>query len=214
MIMLIEARVVTIRMYQLISALFASSNPLYVRFPTAMHVAAVTEISQSLIPALTQLRDALDAKAKAFDHIIKIGRTHLQVSFNLPWLGRYLNILGCNTPYFGPRIQRLRPASVQRHCPSPRCSSPFEPFGAGRNCCRNCKSLYVLRVWIIYLTTASFRAWIPRKDSTSTLLLKSQIWPAWNSRPRPTRYSLVRHLIERFFQRSPSLKHLLPMMLW
>jgi len=47
-------------------------------FPTAMHVAAVTEISQSLIPALTQLRDALDAKAKAFDHIIKIGRTHLQ----------------------------------------------------------------------------------------------------------------------------------------
>ncbi|KAJ7597200.1 fumarate hydratase [Mycena floridula] len=47
-------------------------------FPTAMHVAAVTEINQSLIPALTELRDALDSKAKAFDHIIKIGRTHLQ----------------------------------------------------------------------------------------------------------------------------------------
>ncbi|KAH9835695.1 L-Aspartase-like protein [Rhodofomes roseus] len=47
-------------------------------FPTAMHIAAVVEISQSLIPALTELRDALDAKAKAFDHIIKIGRTHLQ----------------------------------------------------------------------------------------------------------------------------------------
>ncbi|KAF7311018.1 Fumarate hydratase [Mycena chlorophos] len=47
-------------------------------FPTAMHVAAVTEINVSLIPALTELRDALDAKAKAFDHIIKIGRTHLQ----------------------------------------------------------------------------------------------------------------------------------------
>ncbi|KAJ7619157.1 fumarate hydratase [Mycena polygramma] len=47
-------------------------------FPTAMHVAAVTEISNSLIPALTELRDALDAKSKAFDHIIKIGRTHLQ----------------------------------------------------------------------------------------------------------------------------------------
>ena len=44
-----------------------------------MHVAAVTEINVSLIPALTELRDALDAKAKAFDHIIKIGRTHLQV---------------------------------------------------------------------------------------------------------------------------------------
>ena len=44
-----------------------------------MHVAAVTELHESLIPALTELRDALDAKAGSFDHIIKIGRTHLQV---------------------------------------------------------------------------------------------------------------------------------------
>lgn len=43
-----------------------------------MHVAAVVEIKNSLLPALTELRDALDAKAKAFDRIIKIGRTHLQ----------------------------------------------------------------------------------------------------------------------------------------
>ncbi|KAH8120416.1 fumarate hydratase [Phellopilus nigrolimitatus] len=48
------------------------------RFPTAMHVAAVMEINGSLLPALTDLRDAMDAKAKEFDHIIKIGRTHLQ----------------------------------------------------------------------------------------------------------------------------------------
>ncbi|EED79128.1 predicted protein [Postia placenta Mad-698-R] len=47
-------------------------------FPTAMHIAAVTEIHHSLIPALTELRDALDAKARAFADIIKIGRTHLQ----------------------------------------------------------------------------------------------------------------------------------------
>ncbi|KAG7099338.1 hypothetical protein E1B28_001195 [Marasmius oreades] len=47
-------------------------------FPTAMHIAAVTEIQNTLIPALTELRDALDAKSKEFDHIIKIGRTHLQ----------------------------------------------------------------------------------------------------------------------------------------
>ena len=44
-----------------------------------MHIAAVTEINQSLLPALVDLRDALDKKAKSFDHIIKIGRTHLQV---------------------------------------------------------------------------------------------------------------------------------------
>lgn len=44
-----------------------------------MHVAAVMEIHHSLLPALTQLRDALQAKADAFKDIIKIGRTHLQV---------------------------------------------------------------------------------------------------------------------------------------
>jgi fumarate hydratase, class II len=47
-------------------------------FPTVMHVAAVVEIRKNLIPALTELRDALDSKAKAFEKIIKIGRTHLQ----------------------------------------------------------------------------------------------------------------------------------------
>ena len=45
-----------------------------------MHVAAVMEINGSLLPALSELRDALDAKAKQFEKIIKIGRTHLQVS--------------------------------------------------------------------------------------------------------------------------------------
>lgn len=43
-----------------------------------MHIAAVVEINQNLLPKLTALRDAMDAKAKSFDHIIKIGRTHLQ----------------------------------------------------------------------------------------------------------------------------------------
>ncbi|KAI0785972.1 fumarate hydratase [Abortiporus biennis] len=47
-------------------------------FPTAMHVAAVTEIHHSLIPALQELHDALEQKSKEFEHIIKIGRTHLQ----------------------------------------------------------------------------------------------------------------------------------------
>ena len=45
-----------------------------------MHVAAVTEIVHNLIPALEGLHGALAAKAKAFENIIKIGRTHLQVS--------------------------------------------------------------------------------------------------------------------------------------
>ncbi len=43
-----------------------------------MHVAAVIEIEKNLIPAIIELRDALDAKSKEFDRIVKIGRTHLQ----------------------------------------------------------------------------------------------------------------------------------------
>ncbi|QEL26073.1 class II fumarate hydratase [Bosea sp. F3-2] len=47
-------------------------------FPTAMHVAAVLEISRKLLPALRNLEKALNAKAEAFKHLVKIGRTHLQ----------------------------------------------------------------------------------------------------------------------------------------
>ena len=46
-------------------------------FPTAMHIAAAEEIQHKLIPSVTLLRHALDAKAKAFANIVKIGRTHL-----------------------------------------------------------------------------------------------------------------------------------------
>ena len=47
-------------------------------FPTAMHIAAVEQITHSLIPALEHLHKALDAKAKKFAKLVKIGRTHLQ----------------------------------------------------------------------------------------------------------------------------------------
>ncbi|ORX86708.1 fumarate hydratase [Basidiobolus meristosporus CBS 931.73] len=47
-------------------------------FPTAMHVSAVVEISEKLLPAITELRDEFEKKVKEFSKIIKIGRTHLQ----------------------------------------------------------------------------------------------------------------------------------------
>jgi fumarate hydratase, class II len=47
-------------------------------FPTAMHIAAATDIVQRLLPSVRALRDALAAKAEAFSDIVKIGRTHLQ----------------------------------------------------------------------------------------------------------------------------------------
>ena len=46
-------------------------------FPTAMHIAAVVEITDRLIPSVKRLRDALDVKAKAYVNVTKIGRTHL-----------------------------------------------------------------------------------------------------------------------------------------
>ena len=47
-------------------------------FPTAMHVAAATALVRRLLPSARALRDALEAKSRAFADIVKIGRTHLQ----------------------------------------------------------------------------------------------------------------------------------------
>ncbi|MDB5461129.1 MAG: fumarate hydratase, class [Caulobacteraceae bacterium] len=52
-----------------------SSNDTY---PTAMHIAAAEETVHRLLPALKHLHQALEAKSKAWAHIIKIGRTHTQ----------------------------------------------------------------------------------------------------------------------------------------
>jgi fumarate hydratase, class II len=65
-------------------------------FPAAMHIAAATETARRLLPAVKNLRDALDAKAKEFADIVKIGRTHLQDATPLT-LGQefsgYVNLL-------------------------------------------------------------------------------------------------------------------------
>lgn len=47
-------------------------------FPTAMHVASVLAVYEQLLPPLNQLRNTLEKKAKQYQDIIKIGRTHLQ----------------------------------------------------------------------------------------------------------------------------------------
>ncbi|MBX3363974.1 MAG: class II fumarate hydratase [Phycisphaeraceae bacterium] len=47
-------------------------------FPTAMHVAAALAIRDDLLPAVRKIASDLEGKAQAWDHIVKIGRTHLQ----------------------------------------------------------------------------------------------------------------------------------------
>ncbi|MBD3796322.1 MAG: class II fumarate hydratase [Campylobacterales bacterium] len=52
-----------------------SSNDTY---PTALHVASVIAVEERLLPAIAKLKATLQAKSEAFNHIVKIGRTHLQ----------------------------------------------------------------------------------------------------------------------------------------
>ena len=47
-------------------------------FPTATHLAAVSLVEAELLPALRELEAALLEKSRAFDGVVKVGRTHLQ----------------------------------------------------------------------------------------------------------------------------------------
>lgn len=52
-------------------------------FQTAIHIAAVEEISQRLLPSVRRLRSTLDVKARAYQKIFMVGRTHLRKQ--RPW---------------------------------------------------------------------------------------------------------------------------------
>src|ERR1700674_4736967 len=68
-------------------------------FPSAMNIAAAVNVKQRLIPAVKQLRDAIGAKAKEWDDIVKIGRTHMQdatpLTLGQEWSG-YAGMLSDN----------------------------------------------------------------------------------------------------------------------
>jgi fumarate hydratase class II len=65
-------------------------------FPSAMNIAAAVNVKQRLLPAVAALRDALKAKARAWDGIVKIGRTHMQdatpLTLGQEWSG-YVGVL-------------------------------------------------------------------------------------------------------------------------
>ncbi|MFI5002209.1 MAG: class II fumarate hydratase [Reyranellales bacterium] len=60
-------------------------------FPSAMYIAAAVETTKRLMPAVKALHDAIDAKAKAWADIVKIGRTHMQdatpITLGQEWSG-------------------------------------------------------------------------------------------------------------------------------
>src|SRR5580692_754429 len=68
-------------------------------FPSAMYIAAAVNVKQRLIPAVAALQKAIDAKAKAWSDIVKIGRTHMQdatpLTLGQEWSG-YAGMLSDN----------------------------------------------------------------------------------------------------------------------
>jgi len=81
-------------------------------FPTAMHVAAALAVDRRLLPALRGLRETLDAKAKAFADIVKIGRTHLQDATPLT-LGQQFSGYVAQLDAAGNAIAAARPAVLE-----------------------------------------------------------------------------------------------------
>ena len=81
-------------------------------FPSAMHIAACEEIHHSLLPALLHLQAALEAKAKAFDHIIKCGRTHTQDATPLT-LGQEFSGYATQARYGVSRVEATLPRLYQ-----------------------------------------------------------------------------------------------------
>jgi fumarate hydratase class II len=78
-------------------------------FPTAMHVAAVEQLEDRLLPAVERLRDTLRAKSEAFADIVKIGRTHLMDATPLTlgqaiggWVGQLDQALAAIRATLGP----------------------------------------------------------------------------------------------------------------
>jgi fumarate hydratase class II len=82
--------VISNRAIQLVGGVLGSKQPVHPNddvnmgqssndtFPSAMHIATVTEFSDRLIPAATALADSIRAKAREWVDVVKIGRTHLQ----------------------------------------------------------------------------------------------------------------------------------------
>jgi fumarate hydratase class II len=68
-------------------------------FPSTMYIAAAVNVTGRLLPAVTGLRDAIEAKAQEWDDIVKIGRTHMQdatpITLGQEWSG-YAGMLSDN----------------------------------------------------------------------------------------------------------------------
>jgi len=76
--------------------------------PTALHIALAEQVTQNLQPALAAFGDELEKKAKAFDDVLKIGRTHLQDATPVR-MGQVFSGYAAQLRYAGQRLQDTLP---------------------------------------------------------------------------------------------------------
>src|SRR5262249_16246458 len=84
-------------------------------FPSAMNIAAAVNVKQQLIPAVKQLHDAIAAKGKEWDDIVKIGRTHMQdatpLTLGQEWSG-YESVLADDLDRIEDALQGVYPPAL------------------------------------------------------------------------------------------------------
>lgn len=81
-------------------------------FPTVMHIAAAEQITHDLLPNLQTMHEALEQKVKAFDKIVKNGRTHLQDATPLT-LGQEFSGYAKQIEYGIARIENAMPRLLE-----------------------------------------------------------------------------------------------------
>ncbi|MGE3820231.1 MAG: lyase family protein, partial [Isosphaeraceae bacterium] len=80
--------------------------------PTATHVAALERLERALIPALLDLQDLLEERARAFDSVVKIGRTHLQDAVPIR-LGQEISGYAAQVAQSVRRVRQVAPALAE-----------------------------------------------------------------------------------------------------
>ena len=116
-------------------------------FPTVMHMAAVLDLRERLLPALTLLREALSAKAADFAAVLKIGRTHLMDAVPMT-MGQAFDAFAQQVAFGAERIE----ATLARLCLLPQGGTAV---GTGLNAPAGFDSTFCEEVSA--LTTITFR---------------------------------------------------------
>ncbi|MCB9986117.1 MAG: class II fumarate hydratase [Rhodospirillales bacterium] len=107
-------------------------------FPTAMHIAAAEQAHHELVPALEHLHAALDAKARDFAGIVKIGRTHLQDATPVT-LGQEFSGYAAQTAYAIEGVKRALPRVLAL-------AQGGTAVGTGINCKKGFAELFAKKV--------------------------------------------------------------------